>query len=590
MSWEAWFTLAVVVATVALMAIERYPPAVVMLAAVVLLLVAGVIDEKQAFAGFASDAPIIVAGLYVLAGAAEATGAMGVLANWLGKDRGERRNLWRLLGISAAFSSVMNNTTVVAAVAPPVVDWARRQRLSPSRYLMPLSFAALLGGLVTAIGTSTNITVSGELTRNGMAPIGFFEIGKIGLPIAVAGLAVMVLTLPKLMPKRRDLVEEVTTDAREYIVEMVVEDGPVAGRTVEEAGLRHLSGVFLVEIERAGQAIAPVAPDEHLEAGDRLTFAGNVEMVLDLQKMRGLRSAEHGHFDLGNAGVEQRFFEAVVGVGSPIAGETLRESGFRGRYNAAVVAIHRSGERVRDKLGSVRLRSGDVLLVLADPQFRQTWQHRSDFLAIAPLGGTNPIRTAKAWWVYVIGLGVILLAGLDLLPLLKVSLVAALLLIAFRILSPSEAASAVDIGVVVLIAASYGLGAAVSASGLAEQIADLFVGSFGVFGPTGALLGIILATTILTNFISNNAAAVLMFSIAMATAASLGVDPRGFAMGVAAAASAAFLTPIGYQTNTMVMGLGGYRFTDFFRVGVPVTISTVAVAAGLIPVFWPYHP
>ncbi|MFN8102907.1 MAG: SLC13 family permease [Acidimicrobiia bacterium] len=590
MSWEAWFTLAVVIVALALMITERMPPAVVLLASVVVLLLAGILDVKQAFGGFASETPLIIAGLYVLAGAAEATGAMGVLANWMGRDRGERRNLTRIVGITAGFSSVMNNTTVVAAIAPPVMDWCRRQGLLPSRYLIPVSYASLLGGLVTSIGTSTNITVSGLMVAAGMAPIGFFEITKVGLPVAIAGCLVMILTVSKLLPKRKDAFEEISEDSREYVVQMVVTDGPVSGRTVQDAGLRHLQGVFLVEIERDGDHIAPVAPEFRLEAGDRLTFAGNVDVVIDLQKIRGLASAELQHFDLGDAGMEQRFFEAVIGVDSRLAGQTLKEADFRGRYNAAVVAIHRSSERVEEKLGSVTLRPGDSLVTLANPQFRRTWQHRSDFLAIAPLGGTNPIRTNKAYWVYLIGFAVIVLAGLDILPLVKVAVAAPLVLIALRVLSPTEARQSIDLNVIVLIAAAFGLGEAISKTGLADEIANLFVSALGGFGPRGALFSIFVATMLLTLLISNNAAAVLMFAIGTATATGFGVDPRPFALAIAVAASTEFLTPIGYQTNTMVMGLGNYRFSDFPKVGFPLTITVIVVANLLIPVFWPLTP
>lgn len=590
MSWEAWFTLAVVIVALALMITERMPPAVVLLASVVVLLLAGILDVKQAFGGFASETPLIIAGLYVLAGAAEATGAMGVLANWMGRDRGERRNLTRIVGITAGFSSVMNNTTVVAAIAAPVMDWCRRQGLLPSRYLIPVSYASLLGGLVTSIGTSTNITVSGLMVAAGMAPIGFFEITKVGLPVAIAGCLVMILTVSKLLPKRKDAFEEISEDSREYVVQMVVTDGPVSGRTVQDAGLRHLQGVFLVEIERDGDHIAPVAPEFRLEAGDRLTFAGNVDVVIDLQKIRGLASAELQHFDLGDAGMEQRFFEAVIGVDSRLAGQTLKEADFRGRYNAAVVAIHRSSERVEEKLGSVTLRPGDSLVTLANPQFRRTWQHRSDFLAIAPLGGTNPIRTNKAYWVYLIGFAVIVLAGLDILPLVKVAVAAPLVLIALRVLSPTEARQSIDLNVIVLIAAAFGLGEAISKTGLADEIANLFVSALGGFGPRGALFSIFVATMLLTLLISNNAAAVLMFAIGTATATGFGVDPRPFALAIAVAASTEFLTPIGYQTNTMVMGLGNYRFSDFPKVGFPLTITVIIVANLLIPVLWPLTP
>ncbi|MCC7078388.1 MAG: SLC13 family permease [Acidimicrobiia bacterium] len=586
MTADAWVTLAVILATLALLVTERVPPSVAMFGAVVVLLLLRVIEPEQALSGFANEAPFTVAALYVMSGALEATGATAPLMSLFGTGKGVRRSLLRVTGGAGLASSVMANTTVVASFAPVVSSWARRRGLSPSRFLMPLSFAALLGGLVTAIGTSTNITVSGLLQASGQKALGFFEVTWVGLPVAVIGLGVLVLTAPLLLRRRRDVFEEARDESKQFTVEMIVTEGPLGGRSVEDAGLRHLQGVFLVQVERGGNAITPVAPDEILQVHDRLLFAGDVNMIVDLQTMRGLESAESHHFDFGDGGLEHLFFEAVIGAESPLAGQTLKSADFRGKYGAAVVAIHRAGEAIHAKLGEVVLRPGDVLLILSHPGFRTQWAKTSDFLVIAPVGGTSPVRTSKAWLVYLLLAAFIVVSGAGLMSLLEAALLVVLLMVALRVISPREARRFVDINIVILIAASFGLGEAAQRSGLAETLAQGLVSMTAALGPTGALAGIFIGTAILTAMISNNAAAVLMFPIGMAAAAEAGFDMRAAAMAVLVAASTDFLTPIGYQTNTMVLGMGGYRFTDFARLGFPLTLVTFVVSLVVIPLVW----
>lgn len=586
MSLDAWLTLAVILVTLALLVTERVPPSAAMFGAVVVLLLLQVIEPSEALAGFANEAPFTVAALYVIAAAMEATGSTAPLVSIFGKGTGERKNLLKVTGGATVASAVMANTTVVASFAPVVSSWARRRGLAPSRFLLPLSYASLLGGLITAIGTSTNITVSGLLQDSGQPALGMFEVTKVGVPIALVGLGLLVLTSPWLLPKRRDIFAEAREDTKEFTVEMVVRGGALDGKSIEDAGLRHLKGVFLVQIERGNHVIAPVGPDEVLEDGDRLLFAGDVSMIVDLQTMRGLESAEIHHFDFGDGGLEHRFYEAVIGAESPLSGQTLKGIDFRSRYGSAVVAIHRAGEAIHAKLGEVVLRPGDVLLVLAKPDFQKLWRRRPDFLVIAAVGGTSPVRTNKAWIVYVLLVAFIVVSGFGWLSLLEASLLVVLLLVLLGVMSPSEAGNAVDLNIVVLIAASFGLGNAAAESGLAETLGGGLVSATSFLGSIGVLGGVFLATMLLTNLISNNAAAVLVYPIAIAAANEAGVDERGVAMALLVAASAAFLTPIGYQTNMMVMGMGGYRFTDFSRVGFPLTIATMAVSLALIPVFW----
>jgi di/tricarboxylate transporter len=589
---DAWLTLAVVVVTVAVLARELVSPPLAMLGAVTVLLVAGVIDAGQAFSGFSNSAPLTVAALYVLAAAVEKTRVLeGVTRRLLVSRGGERGTLARLLAPTGVSSAFLNNTTIVAMVAPSVISWARRTGRSPSPFLLPVSFAAILGGTVTLVGTSTNLVVSGLLEDSGRPGLGLFEIGKVGLPLAVAGLLLLVLIVPLLIPERRAPSEGVGDDVREFTLETLVpERSPLAGRSVVEAELRALEGVFLFAIEREGRTISPVGPDEVLLEGDRLTFVGNVERALDLQERPGLVSAEARHFAAVGAPAERRFFEAVVAPDSPLDGSTLKEVGFRGRYGAAVLGIHRAGERLPGKLGETRLHAGDVLIVLAEDGWGQRWRGRREFLLASPLDGNGPPRREKAPIVAVITVALLALVGFGVLDILPAALMAAFALVGLRVLTPSEARDAVDLNVIVLIAASFGLGAAMSASGLAEEIAALFVGPFGGLGGIGLLVGVLLATTLLTELITNNAAAVLMFPIALAAALQAGFDVRPFAIAVAIGASASFLTPVGYQTNTMVYGIGGYRFGDFARVGLPLTLLMIVVVAVFVPLAWPLVP
>jgi di/tricarboxylate transporter len=581
---DAWFTLAVIAAVVAVLVRDWLPPVTTVLGAVVVLLVAGVIEPDQAFSGFSNPAPITVAALYVVAAGVERAGLVGpVVARLLGGGGG-RRNLARLCVPAAGASSVLNNTPIVAMLIPTVDNWADRSKQPISRYLMPLSFATILGGVVTTLGTSTNLVVSGLLEDAGEDALDLFELSPVGLPVAVIGVLTVILLAPHLLPDRRGPRRSLSDDeAREFVVRMRVEPGgPLDGQTVESGGLRHLQGVFLVEVDRDEQRIAPVAPDAVLRGGDELTFVGRADLVIDLQRQRGLVSSEQYHLTEVDDG-SHTFFEAVIGADSPLVGRTLKEVEFRARYQAAVVAIHRAGQRVNAKLGEVRLRVGDTLLLLAGPDFRTQWGDRRDFLLVSRLGGPAPSATRKAPFAGAVLTGVVVLAATGVLPILEAALVGAVATVALGVLTAEQARDAVDLNVVVLIAAAFGLGAAAETSGLAAELASGLVEMFDGFGDRGVLLGIVLATVILTELITNNAAAVLMFPIALPAGAEAGMDPRHVAIAVAIAASASFLTPIGYQTNTMVYGPGGYRFSDYVRLGTPLTVVVIAVVVGVVP-------
>jgi di/tricarboxylate transporter len=577
MGWQAWLTLAVVVGMFFAMVRGLAHPAVAIVSAVIVLLVAGVIDERQAFAGFANAAPITVAALYVLARAVEDTGVLRPLVRGaLSGASGQRASLVRLCFPAAAASAFLNNTPIVAMLISPVTEWAESRGVAASRFLMPLSFAVIMGGVVTTIGTSTNLVVSGLLQQSGAEPFGLFEISYVGLPLAVIGVAVVAAIAPAVLPERQSPRRGLAA-ARDFVVRMIVEPaGPLAGSSVEDAGLRHLEGVFLVEIERNGEPIAPVAPTTLLHGGDHLLFVGQARVVADLRNLPGLSSAESPHLEELDTG-DHRLVETVVGASSPLLGRTPKDVGFRARYDAAIVGIHREGQPVVAKLGEVKLRLGDTLLLLADAGFRERWRDRPDFIVIQPLDGEDgaPALSPKAFAVGAMVVAVVLVAGSGALPILHASLIGAALLVATRVLTAQAARDAVEIEVLIVIAASFGLGAAIERSGLAAELGHIIVEASSGLGWRWVLLGVVLATVMLTEFISNNAAAALMFPIAMATAAEVGAEPRRFAIAVAIAASLSFLTPIGYQTNTMVYGPAGYRFGDYWRLGAPLTIASI---------------
>lgn len=586
-STDGWITLAVVAAVLVLLIRGRQSPAVVVFGGVIVLLTLGVVDTQQALSGFSNPAPITVAALFVLAGAVEKTGALTPLLQRTIGDKGTLRvPLMRTLPPAAGASAFLNNTPIVAMLIPQATAWANRHGISVSKLLMPISFAAVLGGTMTLIGTSTNIVVAGQMNVVGLEPIGFFEIGLVGLPLTVIGVALLVAIAPLVLPARKSLRDELADDAKRFSVEMIVKTGGnVDGKTVQQARLRHLKGVFLASVDRGDTVIAPVRPETVLRGGNRLHFVGRSADVVDLQAMPGLKSAELEHV-MGMDSPSVSYFEAVVGSRSPLVGKSLAEVGFRSTYQAAVVAIHRDGHLVDAQFGKVDLRVGDTLILVSDPGFRDRWSDLADFLLVAPLDGQPAAATKRAWIPIVTLAAVVISAATGVVPILHGALIGAVLVVAVGVLTPLEARRAVDIEVIVVIASAFGLAAAMATSGLAEVIAGGLVGTFELLGPHGVVLGIVLATVVMTEMITNNAAALLMLPVGLAAAAEVGLDPRGVAIAVAITASASFLTPIGYQTNTMVLGPGGYRFTDYVRLGLPLTLLTVTLVVFMVPIIW----
>ncbi len=564
---------------------ERVPPAAGMLAALLVLVLAGVLDVVEGFAGFANPATLTVAALFVVARALrEHTDLEGLLTGVLRGAASERGRLLRLTAPTAGLSAAMANTPLVAAAAPVVRTWAERSGRSPSRYLMPLSFAAILGGMLTTIGTSPTLLVSGLVEQQTGTPFGLFEITPVSLPVVVVALAVLCLAGPRLLPERSSSEQLVLADERAYTLPLtVVPGGEVDGRSVAEAGLRELESAFLARVHRGDVEIAPVGPDEVLRGHDVLVLVGEVADVTDLAERAGLQLADTTQVHLLDGGQHDRY-EVVLDRASPLAGRTLKDMSFRGRYDAAVLALHRGGSRVHHRLGTEVLEPGDSLLVQAAPGFDERWRDRGDFAVVVPLDGAARTRSPRRWFVLSVLLAMLVVAGVGALPILTTVLLACAALVATRTISFHAAKTAIDLDVVLILAAAIGLGAAVTGSGLATAITQVLVGVVAGQGTAAlalALLTVVVTTLVLTELITNIAAAALMTPIALDLAVQLDGDPRRMAIAVAIAASASFLTPIGYQTNTIVYGLGGYRFGDYWRMGLPlsvaVTVTTVTV-------------
>jgi di/tricarboxylate transporter len=589
MGWEAWLTLAVVVGCFAMMALTWVSPDIIMSGGLTLLLVSGVLLPEEALAGFANQGMLTVAVLYVVVSGLTETGAVGwVVQHILGRPRNTLQAQARLMAPAAVLSAFLNNTPVVAVFVPAVKVWARRNNLRLSKLLIPLSYASIVGGTCTLVGTSTNLVVNGMLVDQvGLPGLSMFDLAWIGVPIAISVLLFVFIFSGRLLPDREEPLIH-GDDMREYTAEMMVEaGGPLEGCSIEGAGLRSLPSLFLAEIERNGAILPAVEPRERLEANDRLVFVGAINSVVDLHSIRGLIPATNQVLKLGGARKDRSFFEAVLSGTCPLVGKNVREGRFRTRYHAAIIALARNGERMRGKIGDVVLRVGDTLLLEARPDFIDQQGRSRDFLLVSEVGGFHPPNHKGAPVALAIIIGMVALAASGLLSMLEAALVAAGLMIVAGCTSGQVARQAPDWQVLVVISTSFGVGAALQKSGAAGAMADSIVGLAGG-NPWATLVLLFTATALLTAIATNNVAAVLAFPIALSAAGQMNVDVMPYAITIMVAASASFATPIGYQTNLMVYNAGGYRFADFVRIGLPLTVLVGVVTVGLVPLIWEF--
>lgn len=604
-NWEPILTGIMLILMVGLMAMGRFAPDIIMMGVLTVLLVTGILNPEEAIQGFANRGVMTVGMLYIIASAMKETGAMSrITAMLLGRPKDERSAQIRLIFPVAVMSGFINNTPIVAMFLPTLAGIARRCRIAPSKLFMPLSFASILGGVCTLIGTSTNVITSkllsdeqltvdgGPVTLDNPAlEFGMFTLAKVGLPIAVVGLAYILIFGRRLLPDRLNPIEDAETHEQGYHAALKVSVGsPIVGKTVEAANLRNLPGLFLSRIEREHDSIVAVSPTEKIQSGDVLVFVGQLESVVELQQIKGLvpesidsqddeQEAEPGSQYRPNL----RIVEAVVSNNSSLVGMTIRQSGIRTRYGAVVVAVRRQGQQIPGKLGEIRLRPGDTLLLEAPPGFSGRFGSTNDFYLVNESGTPAALRHDRAWASIGILALLVVLISFRIFPPMTAAMLAAGLMILTRCCTGPQARRGIDFQILTVIGASFGIGQAMIKTGLAEDISMAIVSVCASMGPYGLLAAIYALTTVFTATMTNNAAAVLMFPIGIGIAASQGLNPMPFVVAITVAASCEFSTPIGYQTNLMVMGPGGYRWLDYTRFGGPLTLLCGAVCVVLAP-------
>jgi di/tricarboxylate transporter len=606
MTPEAWLAVAATGYVLALLMFTRVPTDLVMLSALTFLVLPvfpdaqrgwhGVLSAADAISGMSNTGMATVGVLFVVVAGLKETGALtAVVQQFLGLPRTAVQAQTRMMLPIAAASAFLNNTPLVAIMIPIVKEWAEKLKISVSQLMIPLSYAAMLGGMCTLIGTSTNLVVFGLLQqqRPEVVPrVGMFTVAWVGVPCAIVGVLYLLAAGRWLLPDRKPAINAIR-NPREYTIEMMVEPGsPLAGKSVQEAGLRHLSGVYLVEIERGETLLQAVGPNERLQANDRLVFVGIVDSVKDLKRIRGLAPATDQLFKLDAPKSIRCLVEAVVSNTCPLVGKSIREGRFRTTYDAAVIAVARNGERVKEKVGDIVLRPGDTLLLETHPSFVDRLGNSRDFFLVSKVQDSTPVKHEMAW--IALGILAMLVAGMTAatsvpgVDVLVPAMVAAGLMVVTRCCTASQARASVDWQLLLVIASSLGLAKALEKTGAANAVAASMIQWAGD-NPWVALAAIYLVTTLFTEVVTNNAAAAIVFPIAMATAAKLQVDPMPFIVCIMIAASASFATPIGYQTNLMVYGPGGYRFFDYVRIGVPLNLLMALTAVGLSPLVWPFR-
>ena len=582
----------ILLVTFALFALNIYPIDFIAFGIMALVLVLHEPLEltiQDAISGFSNPATVTVVAVFILSAGIQRTGAINYVSRMMvqwGRES-ERRQLITIQAVTGPISAVINNTAAVAILIPAVIRMARDTRRSPSKLLIPLSYVAQLAGVTTLIGTSTNILASELADQSGIGGFRMFEFASIGLLIFVTGCVYLLVIGPRLLPDRDgEGHPEDTYMVSDYISELIIPaESELVGKTVAEAALSQEFGIQLLEILRGDERIMGVRSDTILRAGDLLLVLGSAESLLAIRDDRRLAIAAQQRLqETDELPHEIRLLEVVIGPNSDLIGGTLLSTNFRNRFDTTVIAMRRDGRVIRQRLGSVRFEFGDTLLLQGPPEAIERMKREPGFI-VTEEPRIEHFRTHKIPVALAIIIGVVLVAALGQ-PILVTAMVGAVLMVLTGCLNVQELHESIRWDVIFLLAGMIPVGIALENTGGAELLADLVVDAAD-YVPSLAVLYIFYgATSILTEFISNNAAVVVMVPIGISTASALGLDEKAFVLAIMFAASTSFTTPVGYQTNTMVYGPGGYRFTDFVRVGGPLNLVLLAVTPIYIWLIW----
>jgi len=583
---QAYLVIAVIIMSFVLIYKQALRPPITLLLANLVFVITGILTVPELLEGLSNQSIISILVLILLAAGIRKNFEIERLFDRVYQNiKSYRGFLLAMMGKVALVSSIMNNTPVVAAMTPYVFDWGRKNRIAPSKLLIPLSYATICGGMITLIGTSTTLVLNGFLLGSGLASLNTWHIFYCGITVSVIVILFIVLTGHKLLPEKSHLLEDFDKNNREYLVETcLTENSSLIGKTITSGGLRHLSGAFLVEIIRGDQLISPVDPEEVIENQDILIFAGDTNHIIDLV------TRSSGLMLPSSASVlkhqQHKLIELVVSNHSNLIGRRIQETDFRNRYNAAIVAMHRNGERLSGKIGEQVLQAGDLLLVYAGNKFENQLDLYRDLFVISQLKEIRKPASNKILAISLIATtaAVLLISG-------KFSLLLSLLIIiammaGFNLISMHDVKREIDLNLIAILVFSLAMGTAVVKSGAGDLIAQVIIDYFYHWGNGTVLAMLLLVTALLTSFVSNVGAVSVTFPVALALGETLPIDSGALYLGIAFAASAAFSTPIGYQTNLMVYGPGGYNFKDFLKIGFPVTLIYLTVV--FVMLWWLY--
>lgn len=592
MSYEILFVFAVLGLAVFLFVTEKLPVDLVALVVMGLLLVSGIITPAQGLSGFSNTATITVGAMFILSAGLFKTGAVSFLGTFVNKifQKSFLVAMLVVMILVGVLSAFINNTPVIAIFLPILLGVARETHISASKILMPISFASMFGGVCTLIGTSTNILVSSIAEEQGIRAFSMFEFAPLGLIMFAVGTTYMLIVGIKLIPERRgegDLTE--TFALNEYLTEIVIlPEAASVGQKIKNAAIVKDLDISILEIRREDEIIHQPGPEVVLMADDVLLVRCDLEKIRAMQEREGIRLKPQAKWgDESISSEDFRLLEVVIAPSSGLVGRTLKTSNFRENYGATVLALRHRGRLLREKISDTELSAGDLLLVEIHLERLNAFKRNDDFI-ITSESATVEFRRNKVFIAIAVVAGVVLAASLGFAPIVAAAVIGAILLILFRCITLDEAYQAIDWKIIFLLAGVLSLGVALEQTGAARLIASNLVTSVGTVHLIALVSAFYLLTSVLTEMMSNNATAALLAPIAIATAATLGVNPQPFLMAVTFAASASFMTPVGYQTNTMIYGPGQYKFFDFVKVGTPLNIIFWLMATFLIPVFWEF--
>lgn len=591
MQYELTVTLIIFSVFLLLVVSNKVAVDIALALAMVFLLASGVISTTEALEGFANPAIFIIACFYIVSAAVRESGA---LHWWVMKLLGDNTSLNfflpRLMAPVALISSVMSNTPVVAMFIPFLRDWAEKHKISVSKVLIPLSFASILGGVCTLIGTSTNIIMVGLLESHlGYMPLNLFSPAIIGVPIIVLGILYLSLIGHRLLPKNKSKIVDLdVSDPRTYAVNMKVEpDSFLSGKTLGDSGLLRMSYSMLTEIKSGGKTISSLRSNRILRNNDVLLFVGPPESIAELRQIPGLRSFDDQLSKMETPSHSRSLVEAVLSKNSSLLGKTVKASMFRTRFGSVIVSVSRNGRQLKQDVSKIRLSAGDLLLIEAPSGFVRLYRNSRDFLLLSRLDGIMLPDTSKSAITLGILAAYFFLVLLDFVSLLAGSMLLVVALGLAKCISLDQAQRSIDGRVLLAIGASISLGIAIQNSGLAELAVDAIIALAGENLYANLLL-LYLVTVITTELITNNAAAILMFPLAQIMSSQLDASIMPFAIIIMFGASSSFMTPMGYQTNLMIQSAGGYSVMDFFRVGFGLSVIVGLMVVLLAPIFWPF--